>query len=69
MVYGNFWFFSVSWIAKAGHLPTSRLRLPACWPNAFASMVAKLSLPFCFSATGLRVLASDSRSSGVSAKM
>lgn len=27
---GNFWFLTVSWMAKAGHLPTSRLRLLPC---------------------------------------
>jgi len=66
---GNFWFFAESWMAKAGHVPTSRFRLPACWPKALASMVAKLSFPLCFSATGFRVLASASRSAGNSAKI
>ena len=68
-VYGYFWFLEMSWMAKAGHLPTSRFRLPPCWPKALASMVAKLSLPFCFSAMGLRAEAREARSSAVSEKM
>lgn len=66
---GNFWFLSVRWMAKAGNLPISRLRLPACWPKAFASMVAKLMAPLCFWARGFSSLTKASRSSCVSAKM
>ena len=66
---GNFSFLTVSWMAKAGHLPTSRFRLLACWPKDLASMVAKLILPLYFSATGFSSPESFLRSSSVSAKM
>jgi hypothetical protein len=66
---GNFSFLTVSWIAKAGHLPTSRLRLLACCPKALASMVAKLILPLYLTASGLSSLARVVLSSSVSAKI
>ncbi len=56
-------------MANAGHLSTSRFRLPACAPNDLASMVAKLMAPLCFCARGLSSSANSARSSGVSAKM
>ena len=56
-------------MANAGHLSTSRFRLPACAPKDLASIVAKLMAPLCFCARGFSVSASSARSSGVSAKM
>ena len=41
---GNFWFLTVSWMAKAGHLPTSRFRFPACAPKCFGVNCCKINL-------------------------